>query len=66
MDTRYCINGAAIREANPNPIIANPVANPLFLGKYFTKVDTGVIYPSPKPIPPIKPKEKYSKAILWT
>ena len=41
--TRNCISGPAMSEANPNPIIANPVANPGRLGKYFTSVDTGVI-----------------------
>ena len=47
--------GPAIRAANPNPIIARPVAKPRCRGNHFTSVDTGVIYPVPSPIPPIHP-----------
>jgi len=53
--TRICMIGPAIKLAKPNPMIARPVANPRLLGKYFTRVETGVIYPIPRPIPPITP-----------
>ena len=42
-------------EANPNPIIAKPVAKPLLSGNHLTNVETGVIYPIPSPHPPITP-----------
>lgn len=38
-----CMRGAAMRAAKPKPMMARPVAKPRWWGKYFTKVDTGVM-----------------------
>ena len=40
---RNSMTGLAIIDANPNPIIANPVAIPRLSGNHFTNVDTGAI-----------------------
>ncbi len=39
----------------PNPMMAMPVAMPRRSGNHFINVETGEIYPSPSPTPPITP-----------
>ena len=53
--TRSCIAGPAIMLAKPKPMMAKPVAKPRLSGNHLTRVETGVIYPVPKPMPPITP-----------
>ena len=48
-------SGEPIIAPPPNPIIAMPVAIPLLSGNHLMSVETGEIYPKPKPIPPITP-----------
>ena len=44
----------------PNPMIANPVAMPGRSGYHFTSVDTGAMYPRPRPQPPTTPYPRYT------
>ena len=48
-------SGEPIIAPPPKPIIAIPVAIPLLSGNHLIRVDTGEIYPKPKPIPPMTP-----------
>ncbi len=48
-------SGEPIIAPPPKPIIAMPVAIPLLSGNHLIRVDTGEIYPKPKPIPPMTP-----------
>ena len=52
---RRLASGAPIIAPPPNPMIAIPVAIPRRSGNHFTSVDTGEMYPRPRPIPPITP-----------
>ena len=47
--------GEAISAPPPKPMMARPVARPGRSGNHFIKVDTGEMYPMPRPIPPMKP-----------
>ena len=47
--------GAAIMAPPPNPMIAIPVAIPRRSGNQRMRVDTGVMYPRPRPVPPSTP-----------
>src|SRR5204862_6277555 len=48
-------SGAPIIAPPPKPMMAIPVSIPRRSGNHFTSVDTGEIYPRPRPIPPITP-----------
>jgi hypothetical protein len=48
-------SGDPIIAPPPNPMIARPVAIPGRSGNHLIRVDTGEMYPSPSPIPPITP-----------
>ena len=43
------------RAPSPNPMMTMPVARPFLSGNHFATVATGVTYPSPRPMPPIRP-----------
>src|SRR5215472_16103104 len=49
----------------PKPMIAMPVAMPRRSGNHFTSVDTGEMYPSPRPKPPITPEPSHSSHSWW-
>ncbi|GAA4382069.1 hypothetical protein GCM10023167_00100 [Brevibacterium pityocampae] len=48
-------SGLAMSAPPPNPMIASPVARPGRSGNHFISVDTGEMYPMPRPMPPISP-----------
>ena len=48
-------SGAPIRAPPPKPMIARPVARPGRSGNHLMSVETGEMYPSPSPQPPITP-----------
>ncbi len=48
-------SGDAIRAPPPKPMIAIPVDIPRRSGNQAISVDTGVMYPIPRPHPPITP-----------
>jgi len=48
-------NGDAMDAPPPNPIIAMPVAMPGRSGNHLISVETGEMYPMPKPQPPTSP-----------
>lgn len=47
--------GEAISAPPPKPMMAMPVAMPGRSGNHFMSVETGEMYPIPRPIPPMKP-----------
>ncbi len=48
-------SGEAIIAPPPNPMIASPVAMPGRSGNHLMSVETGEMYPIPRPIPPSTP-----------
>src|ERR1044072_6527755 len=50
--------GEAISAPPPKPMIAVPVAMPGRSGNHFISVDTGEMYPMPRPTPPMTPYPK--------
>jgi hypothetical protein len=56
-------SGAAIIAPPPNPMMASPVAIPRRSGNQRISVDTGVMYPSPRPHPPSTPYPRYTSAM---
>jgi hypothetical protein len=47
--------GLAIIAPPPNPMMAMPVARPGRSGNHLISVETGEMYPMPRPMPPMKP-----------
>src|SRR5271169_2301986 len=47
----------------PKPMMAIPVAMPRRSGNHLIRVDTGEMYPSPSPTPPITPEPSQSNQI---
>jgi hypothetical protein len=58
-------SGDPIIAPPPNPMIAMPVAMPRRSGNHLISVDTGEMYPSPSPQPPMTPEPSHSSAIWW-
>ena len=56
----HAANGDPIIAPPPKPIIAMPAAIPRRSGNHLRSVDTGEMYPSPKPIPPMTPEPSQS------
>src|SRR4051812_49435793 len=50
--------GLAISAPPPNPMMARPVARPGRSGNHLIRVDTGEMYPRPRPMPPITPEPR--------
>ncbi len=57
--------GVPINAPPPNPMIAIPVAMPRRSGNHLMSVETGEMYPSPRPHPPITPEPIQSIQIWW-
>src|SRR5690606_12503166 len=55
LDSICADHGEAIRAPPPKPMIAIPVAMPGRSGNHLISVETGEMYPMPRPIPPTKP-----------
>ncbi len=53
---RIAASGEPIIAPPPKPMIAMPVAMPRRSGNHLISVDTGEMYPSPSPTPPITPE----------
>src|SRR6516225_9435834 len=51
-------SGEPIIAPPPKPMIAMPVAMPRRSGNHLIRVDTGEMYPSPRPMPPITPEPR--------
>ena len=47
--------GLAMMAPPPKPMIARPVARPRRSGNHLMSVETGVMYPMPRPQPPTTP-----------
>src|SRR6185437_15814779 len=53
-------SGDAMSAPPPNPMMAIPVAMPGLSGNHLMSVETGEMYPSPRPMPPITPEPSHS------
>src|SRR5712671_303978 len=53
-------SGEPIIAPPPKPMIAMPVAMPRRSGNHLISMETGEIYPSPRPMPPIRPEPSHS------
>ncbi len=62
---RRSARGEPIIAPPPNPMIAMPVAMPRRSGNHLISVETGEMYPSPRPIPPIRPMPSQSSQSWW-
>src|SRR5690242_17076969 len=60
---RKSASGLPIIAPPPNPMIASPVAMPRRSGNHLINVDTGEMYPSPSPQPPMTPSPIHSSQI---
>src|SRR5690242_14455548 len=60
---RRSASGAPIIAPPPNPMMAIPVARPRRSGNHLMRVDTGEMYPRPRPQPPITPDPSHSSHI---
>src|SRR6476659_1195290 len=58
-------SGEPIIAPPPKPIIAMPVAMPRRSGNHLINVDTGEMYPSPSPTPPITPEPSHMSQSWW-
>src|SRR6266852_3645478 len=58
-------SGEPIIAPPPNPMMAIPVAIPRRSGNHLMSVETGEMYPSPKPQPPITPEPSHNIQIGW-
>src|SRR5208283_729874 len=63
---RRLASGEPIMAPPPKPMIAIPVAIPRRSGNHLMSVETGEMYPSPRPTPPITPEPTHSNQIWWT
>src|SRR5689334_6554782 len=63
---RMSASGDPIIAPPPNPMIAMPVAIPRLSGNHLINVDTGEMYPSPRPQPPMTPDPNQSSQIRCT
>jgi hypothetical protein len=57
---RRLASGAPIIAPPPKPMIAMPVAMPRRSGNHLMRVETGEMYPSPRPTPPMTPEPSHS------
>src|SRR6266850_5944306 len=58
-------SGAPIIAPPPNPMMAMPVAIPRRSGNHLMSVETGEMYPSPNPMPPMMPEPSQSSHAWW-
>src|SRR5215472_2818388 len=58
-------SGAPIMAPPPKPMMAMPVAMPRRSGNHLMSVDTGEMYPSPSPRPPMIPEPTHNSQIWW-
>src|SRR5579884_2165141 len=60
---RMSASGEPIIAPPPKPMIAIPVAIPRLSGNHLMSVETGEMYPSPRPQPPITPEPSHNSQI---